>query len=42
MWLRTPVVAICVLSGFHNGSIFRNSLPLREDGRKDLQILLGD
>lgn len=32
MWFRTPVVAICVLSGFHNGSISRNSLPLRKEG----------
>ena len=42
MRLRTPVEAVCVSGCIHNGSVSRNSLPLRKDGRKDLQILLSD
>ena len=30
MRLRTLVVAVCVSGTFHNGSISRNSLPLRK------------
>ena len=42
MRLKTLIVAVCVSGCIHNGSVSRNSLPLRKDGRKDLQILLSD
>ena len=29
MRLRTPVEAVCVSKPIHNGSVFRNSVPLR-------------
>ena len=30
MRLRTLVAAVCVSGTFHNGSVFRNSVPLRK------------
>ena len=34
MRLRTPVEAVCASVTFHNGSISRNSLPLRNRGKR--------
>ena len=38
MRLRMPVEAVCVSGTFHNGSVFRNSLPLRNREKRRMQL----
>ena len=38
MRLRTPVEAVCIAGPLHNGSISRDSLPLRNRGKRRMQL----
>ena len=38
MQFRMPVEAVCVSGGVHNGSVFRDSVPLRQEERPVMQF----